>query len=517
MENIGCCLTVGATAGAYASDKLGLNGRNPNPGQDLGRAAVNAGANALAQITIRGGKVNWQQVATDTILNFTSSRLQGYADDKRAETAKAANDAQIAKAKQTLVVGSNASSGINLNEVTATGVSLNNAQREALDKQWQAAADKLPQIPLGYATASNGQVTPLLFGNDASAGGDAGGSIAERTARTGALVVDYVGKAGDVGVAFSKDQYMKGIPSNASRSATNFAKEGAQQVKVLKPQRQFDLPMLDYIGSASQANGSATTGFYAKNGYPRIQGVSNIAKNWWDGGVELTKLASDGYQYLTGGNRSVITNQFYPESATLNAINSQGGIEFTKNLTKDLVFGTIISPIRFVDGLVRGDANEIGSSGAVLIGTLAGAGLAGKASGASAGLRTSTVVSAERAEAFLIKNGVKPETAKAYLAEVEGPITARLVRPGESFLRYYDFPKASGDFLTKTQFTNPSAAIDGLNLGSYGNNATLVQSVTSINRNIVIEGGIKNGSQGVTQTLIIPNRSAYSFGVGTQY
>ena len=76
---------VGATAGAYASDKLGLNGRNPNPGKDLGRAAVNAGANALAQITIRGGKVNWQQVATDTILNFTSTRLQGYVEAKNAE------------------------------------------------------------------------------------------------------------------------------------------------------------------------------------------------------------------------------------------------------------------------------------------------------------------------------------------------------------------------------------------------------------------------------------------------
>ena len=77
--------------------------------------------------------------------------------------------------------------------------------------------------------ASNGQVTPLLFGNDASAGGDAGGSIAVRTAKTGVLVVDYAGKAGDVGVTFSKDQYM---PNNAVKF--NGAAEGTATTRRLK-------------------------------------------------------------------------------------------------------------------------------------------------------------------------------------------------------------------------------------------------------------------------------------------
>ena len=89
--------------------------------------------------------------------------------------------------------------------------------------------------------ASNGQVTPLLFGNDASAGGDAGGSVAVRTARTGVLVVDYAGKAGDVGVAFSKDQY---VPNNAVKF--NGAAEGVQQSNKPKGDTRF----ADYAANA---------------------------------------------------------------------------------------------------------------------------------------------------------------------------------------------------------------------------------------------------------------------------
>ena len=74
---------VGAGVGASVSKQLNLTDALGQPtsnslGNDLGRAAVNAGANALSQLAIRGGKINWQQVATDTILNFASTRLQGY-------------------------------------------------------------------------------------------------------------------------------------------------------------------------------------------------------------------------------------------------------------------------------------------------------------------------------------------------------------------------------------------------------------------------------------------------------
>ena len=98
---------IGAGVGASVSKQLNLTDALGQPtsnslGNDLGRAAVNAGANALSQLAIRGGKINWQQVATDTILNFAQNTGQRYAN------ANALNDAQIAKAKQTPVAGINA-------------------------------------------------------------------------------------------------------------------------------------------------------------------------------------------------------------------------------------------------------------------------------------------------------------------------------------------------------------------------------------------------------------------------
>ena len=132
------------------------------------------------------------------------------ANSTTVDSAQRTYQANLAYAAQ------NADQGSLLSKPLANG-GLNASNTTTAAMQWAAQLN-----------ASNGQVTPLLFGNDTSAGGDAGGSVAVRTARTGVLVVDYVGKAGDVGVAFSKDQYMKGM-SNAAKSATNFAKEGVQQ------------------------------------------------------------------------------------------------------------------------------------------------------------------------------------------------------------------------------------------------------------------------------------------------
>ena len=205
------------------------------------------------------------------------------------------------------MAGSNASSGINLNDVTGAGVGLNNAQREALDKQWQAAADKLPSrngLSMGYTTASDAGVT---FTQDQYWTAD------DYAVRNGGLRVGVTGPA------------PRDVPSNVVTKAVNVESGVSKRPIVYRTANSgygsFLFGGIDFTGATSQADSNATTGFYAKNGYPRIQGLSNIGKNWWDGGVELTKLASDGYQFFTGGNRSVITNQFYPESASLNAIN----------------------------------------------------------------------------------------------------------------------------------------------------------------------------------------------------
>ncbi|MGJ3628984.1 hypothetical protein AB5I41_22855 [Sphingomonas sp. MMS24-JH45] len=64
----------------------------------------------------------------------------------------------------------------------------------------------------------------------------------------------------------------------------------------------------------------------------------------------------------------------------------------------------------------------------------------------SRGLRGSSVVSAERADVFLVKNGFTSARAQEFIGSFDGPITARIVRPGEDFLRYTDYAGSSGSF-----------------------------------------------------------------------
>jgi len=163
--------------------------------------------------------------------------------------------------------------------------------------------------------------------------------------------------------------------------------------------------------------------------------------------------------------------------------------------------------------------------GVSLISTIAsGAGLSMRAGGlqsvvanTGAGLRTSTVVSADRAEAFLLKNDFPAARAKDFVDSFDGPITARLVRSNEDWLRYTDVANSKGSFLTKTQFATPDEAVRGLYLlPEFNNNATLVQGVSSTGRSIVLEGAVKNGGPGIRQTLVI-DRDKFYFGTGKGY
>jgi hypothetical protein len=135
--------------------------------------------------------------------------------------------------------------------------------------------------------------------------------------------------------------------------------------------------------------------------------------------------------------------------------------------------------------------------------------------GASEGLRTSAVISTENAQQVLMSNGLSAEKAQSYAASFDGPIKARIVRPGETFLRYTDSPTSGGSFLTQTQFANPAAAVDGLYLGPFGNGATYVQTVTATEKTLVLEGAIANGGNGVGQVVVNPK--AFQFGTGVRY
>jgi|GEM_PF-3856938 len=132
------------------------------------------------------------------------------------------------------------------------------------------------------------------------------------------------------------------------------------------------------------------------------------------------------------------------------------------------------------------------------------------------GLRRSTVITPERAHDLLMKYGRSADQATDYINSFDGPITARIVEPGESFLRYTDVANSRGSFLTNTRFSNPGAAVDGLYLRPYGNSASLLQPVSASGRSIILEGGILNGGRGVSQSLIL-DRNAFIFGTGFSF
>ena len=143
-------------------------------------------------------------------------------------------------------------------------------------------------------------------------------------------------------------------------------------------------------------------------------------------------------------------------------------------------------------------AGKMALGGAKMAAASFGAGMAafGKVGGGtvSKGLSRSTIVSAERAEQLLVRYGQSPAQAKDFIASFNGPITARIASPGESFLRYTDVANSKGSFLTKAVFESPKDAVKGLYLKPYGNRASLVQVVVSSKRSIVLEGGIANGT-----------------------
>lgn len=85
--------------------------------------------------------------------------------------------------------------------------------------------------------------------------------------------------------------------------------------------------------------------------------------------------------------------------------------------------------------------------------------------------------------------------ARDYVGSFEEPITARISRPGEVNLRYFDGPEGSGNFVTKNEFFSSVDAYKGLYLApSKSNMALSRQTVTTQQRSIVFEGNVREGA-----------------------
>jgi hypothetical protein len=91
------------------------------------------------------------------------------------------------------------------------------------------------------------------------------------------------------------------------------------------------------------------------------------------------------------------------------------------------------------------------------------------AAGGISGLARSASVSREAAVAHLIKNGIDPQIASGFIAQIpKGQLTARIVEPGEQFFRYSSRETGTGYFLTQASFASPVEAVSALHLEDWG-------------------------------------------------
>jgi hypothetical protein len=127
-----------------------------------------------------------------------------------------------------------------------------------------------------------------------------------------------------------------------------------------------------------------------------------------------------------------------------------------------------------------------------------------------------TPISANAAEALLVKNKFPSNRAQQFLESFEGDLSVRVAQPGENFKRYANDSNGRGGFLSREIFSSPTEAVEALYLKPYDNKAIYRQPVSVAKPTIVIEGGIKNGRPGNRQTLVI-DREAFDYGVGVKY
>jgi len=136
----------------------------------------------------------------------------------------------------------------------------------------------------------------------------------------------------------------------------------------------------------------------------------------------------------------------------------------------------------------------------------------------SGGLSGSRLVSRDTVIDYLTSDKVRfdLDRAKSFVNSFEGDITARIMRPGESRLRYLDSDHGQGSFLTSTAFASSVDASKGLYLSPYLNTALTRQVVTAQQRSIVFEGLVRDGGRNVMQT-VITDQSKFVFGPGYRY
>jgi hypothetical protein len=139
------------------------------------------------------------------------------------------------------------------------------------------------------------------------------------------------------------------------------------------------------------------------------------------------------------------------------------------------------------------------------------------ADGASA-----VVLDAAAMRTFFLARGLSQDSAAGYATSfANGSGVLREIKAGETFLRYSGpGQNAAGSFLTKGVYSTGSEAVQALDLApKFGNDGSLVQSVTATQDTYVLEGGVANGAPGAYQAIAV-DRNAFTYGprvpTGTQ-
>jgi len=121
-------------------------------------------------------------------------------------------------------------------------------------------------------------------------------------------------------------------------------------------------------------------------------------------------------------------------------------------------------------------------------------------------------ISRRSAFKLLTNRGIDAGKAKDFLNSFDGPLTVRRAKPEEIFNRYTKYPNSEGYFLTKDSFDHNNDAVLELVLNPKRNDARFIQTVTSSETPIVIEGQIQGSFTNRRQYFINPDDFRFSRG-----
>ncbi|WP_124553669.1 LysM peptidoglycan-binding domain-containing protein [Methylophilus methylotrophus] len=231
---------VGATAAAFATNQMGLTKfgaqgdmqpSNTGFGNDLGRAAVEAGSFALTQLAIKGGKINWQQVATDTVTNLIQNRAESNVAKQNGLTTPVYGNT-FDEDRRVRSQGLNLANDDNLTAPTSTlRLSDDEVIVNALARQEAKQARSMFEIPaseggLAARNAASATEVGVKFTSNQY------NSLAEYNAKNGGLSSTWLGSSQDNGTAAKMVAVVKQQVNKVSIDGSEFANSnGSNKVR----------------------------------------------------------------------------------------------------------------------------------------------------------------------------------------------------------------------------------------------------------------------------------------------